>query len=85
MRKSFFIVFFVFAILFISPVSAIKLDIEKISDNEVLVIGSEKPVVFDLNVKNLEAGDNFESGPIVEIGCSHLEILNRLRISEVAE
>jgi len=60
MRKLSFITLFFFGILLISSVSAIDIQIEKLSENEVLVIDIEKPVVFDLNVRNLGAGDNFE-------------------------
>jgi len=61
MRKLFFASFFIFAILFlVPPVSAIDVQVEKLSENEVLVVDTGKPVIFDLNVKNLGAGDNFE-------------------------
>ena len=60
MKKLFIITLFIFAILLVSSVSAINVQVEKLSDGEVLVIDTEKPVVFDLNIKNLEARDDFE-------------------------
>ena len=48
-------------LLLIFPlVSAINLEIERQSSEEILIIGLNKPVVFDLEVKNLGQTDNFE-------------------------
>ena len=59
MRKLLFTLLF-FATLFLVPlVSAIDIQIEKLSENEVLVIDTGKPVVFDLNVKNLGESEDF--------------------------
>ena len=59
MRKLLFTLLF-FAILFLVPlVSAIDIQIEKLCENEVLVIDTGKPVVFDLNVKNLGESEDF--------------------------
>jgi len=40
----------VFVILLSSSTSAIDIQIEKLSENEVLVLDTGKPVIFDLNV-----------------------------------
>jgi len=49
------------AILMMFPlISSINVNVEKLSQDEVLVIGLEKPVKFDLKIKNFEGGSNFE-------------------------
>jgi len=45
-------------LLIFSVVSAINLNIEKISENEVMVVDLNKPAVFNLQIKNLGASDN---------------------------
>jgi len=54
----------VFALLFIAfllPVlSAINLDIQKTSENEVMILDLEEPAVFDLTIKNNGTSDEFE-------------------------
>jgi len=59
MRKSLFTVLFIFVILLSSSASAINVQVEKLSENEVLVIDTGKPVVFDLDVKNLGETEDF--------------------------
>lgn len=49
-----------FAILILPSVMAVNLKIEKQSSNEVLILGLDKPVVFDLKITNLGAADNLE-------------------------
>ncbi len=56
MRK----IFCLLALLLIIPsILAIDLDIEKTSSGETMVIDLERPTVFNLQVTNNEAGDNF--------------------------
>lgn len=51
----------IFIALLIFPlISAININVEKQSSNEVLVAGLGKPVVFDLKITNYGAEDNFE-------------------------
>jgi len=47
-------------ILIFSLVSAINLEVEKTSKNEVLVTDLGKPAIFNLKIKNLGSSDNFE-------------------------
>ncbi len=51
---------FILLILLIIPsILAIDLDIEKTSSDETMIIGLERPTVFDLEVTNNGTGDNF--------------------------
>ena len=55
--------FLAFSLLFLfaaPSVLAIDLDVQKQSSGEVLVIGTGKPVVFDLEIRNNGEGDDFE-------------------------
>jgi hypothetical protein len=60
MRQLSFATILIFTILLVSTVSAIDVRVEKLSENEVLVIDTGKPVVFDLNLRNLGVSDTFE-------------------------
>ncbi|MCX6749670.1 MAG: hypothetical protein NTW17_02925 [Candidatus Pacearchaeota archaeon] len=54
-------VFFLIALMIILPsVLAIDIDVQKNSQNEVLITDLNKPVVFDLSIKNNQMSDNFE-------------------------
>jgi hypothetical protein len=46
--------------LIIPLISAINIDVEKQSSGEVLILELNKPVSFDLKIKNNEISDNFE-------------------------
>src|SRR3989344_5348967 len=61
MKKGVILVFLIFAGIFLvaSYASAINIKVEKVSSNEVLVSGLDKPVVFDLKITNLGSGDSF--------------------------
>lgn len=49
------------AILMMFPlISSININVEKLSQDEVLIINLEKPVKFDLKIKNFEDSTNFE-------------------------
>jgi hypothetical protein len=50
----------ILALLLIPSVFALNLQIEKQSSNEVLIPELNKPVIFDLNIKNLGASDTIE-------------------------
>ncbi len=52
------LIFMVFLLL--PVVFAINLQVEKVSTDEVLVIGSGVPTIFDLEITNLGVADNFE-------------------------
>lgn len=47
-------------ILLLPLVSAISLEVEKTSSNEVMIVGLKDPTVFNLKIKNLGPTDNFE-------------------------
>jgi hypothetical protein len=49
-----------FIVLFLPVLSAINLDIEKTSENEVMILDIDEPAVFDLTIKNNGASDEFE-------------------------
>jgi len=54
-------VFFLIALMIILPsVLAIDIDVQKNSQNEVLITDLNKPVIFDLSIKNNQMSDNFE-------------------------
>lgn len=57
MKKIFFLTLLILLIL--PSISAINLDIEKISSEEVLIIGLNKPAVFNLRITNRGERDNF--------------------------
>ncbi|HEA46171.1 MAG TPA: hypothetical protein ENH99_00095 [Candidatus Pacearchaeota archaeon] len=59
MKKMFILLLF-FSLLALPTVFAINLDLEKQSLNEVLVLDTGKPVIFDLKITNNGAADNFE-------------------------
>ena len=40
--------------------SSVNIDVEQLSNNEVLVVDLDKPVIFDLKMINLETSDTFE-------------------------
>jgi len=48
------------AILLLPSILAISLSVEKQSSNEVMIMGLDKPVVFDLKIKNNGLADSFE-------------------------
>ncbi len=84
-----------FIALMIFPlISAIELSIEKQSSGEVLIVGLEGPVVFDLNITNLGGKDDFkfynligfEMFPIGRINFNTSETKNiELKISPISE
>ena len=54
-------VFFLIALMILIPsVLAINVEVQKNSQNEVLIADLNKPVVFDLSIKNNQMSDNFE-------------------------
>lgn len=50
----------IFALLFISSISAINLKVEKISSNEAIIKGINEPALFNLNITNLGPSSNFQ-------------------------
>jgi len=55
------IIYSFFLLLIILPaVSSVKVLVEKQSSNEVMILGLDKPVVFDLKITNQGQSDNFE-------------------------
>ncbi len=48
------------ALMFLPVVLAINLNVEKVSSREVMINGVNQPAIFDLNVTNLGASDNFQ-------------------------
>lgn len=61
---------FILAIFCISMVSAIDVDVQKLSSNEVLVIGTGEPAKFDLSITNNGQSGNFEFYNIVSFKMS---------------
>lgn len=60
-RLNLFLIMGIFVLLLAIPAtSAINVKVEKISENEVLVDGLDKPAVFDLKITNLNGEDNFQ-------------------------
>jgi len=57
MKKWFF---FLVALILLPSALAINLNVEKTSENEVLIVDIEQPVVFNLKITNLGAPGNFE-------------------------
>lgn len=54
-------IFIILGILIIMPsVLAINLNIEDSNSNNVLIVGLDKPAIFDINIKNNGASDDFE-------------------------
>ncbi|MDP3966132.1 MAG: hypothetical protein Q8Q04_01225 [archaeon] len=49
----------VLGILLMQPVLAIDLDVQQISENEVMIIGLQNPAIFELNVTNNGPSDQF--------------------------
>ena len=56
MKKILLLLFIAF---FLPALSAINLDIQKTSENEIMILDINTPVTFDLNITNLGATDNF--------------------------
>jgi hypothetical protein len=56
MKKLFLIIF---GLLVIPSVLALNLEIKKLSSDEILIPTLDKPVIFDLEIKNLGSSDNF--------------------------
>lgn len=56
MKKVVLLLFLLF--LFVPSVLALDLQVEKLSTNEVLVLGLNQPATFDLNVTNLGSSEN---------------------------
>lgn len=54
------IILLVMVLLILPSVFAVNLKIEKQSSNEVLIIGLNQPVIFDLKITNLGTADNLE-------------------------
>ena len=50
----------IFILLILPSISAINLKVEKQSLNEVMILGLEKPAIFDLKITNSGAADNLE-------------------------
>ncbi len=58
MKKA--LIFLIITLLILPSVLAINLEIEKLSDNEVMIHGIEKPTVFNYKITNLGQPDNLE-------------------------
>lgn len=54
------IIFLLITLLILPSIFAVNLEIEKLSTDEVLIIGLDKPVVFDLKITNLDVSGTFE-------------------------
>ena len=67
MRK---IIFFVLLLLSLSLVSAVNINIQKLSSDEVLVIDTNEPVIFDLDITNNGQSGNFEFYNVVSFKMS---------------
>lgn len=59
MKRAFIFTMLIF-LLIIPLISAINVEVEKISSNEVMVSGVKEAVTFDLNLTNLGGVDNFK-------------------------
>jgi hypothetical protein len=52
---------FLLSLLLILPfISSLNIQVEKLSQNEVMIVGVSKPVVFDFNIKNLGGETNIQ-------------------------
>jgi hypothetical protein len=58
MKKEFILI--ILGIFILQSVYALNLEIEKTSENEIMVIGVNKPAIFDLHVTNIGADANIE-------------------------
>lgn len=54
-------IFYLLAILFVMPtIMAIDLDVEKLSEKEVMIVGLDKPTPFEINITNNGKSDEFK-------------------------
>src|SRR3989338_805872 len=72
MKKSLFLLMMILILPFIS---SIDLTVEKTTSNEVMVLGLDKPAIFELNVKNNGPTDSFVSDTFFGSGSSPKEAI----------